>query len=104
MYPFNPVADNGLTTAINATVGAASGNTPVPSGGGNLVMITVGTLAGLYIRFGRDGSSVSTANGFRLPPDYSGLFSIPRQATTIYYIREDAVDTSISLLFGDGGI
>lgn len=104
MYPVKPVADNGTTTSINATVSSPAGNTAIPQGGGNIVLVSIGSTAGCYIRFGKYNDTVTAVNGFRLPPDFSGLFSLPSGTTHIYYLREGAADTTISLLFADGGI
>lgn len=103
MYAIRPISDanGGLTTATNATAGAASAKIAVL---GQEVIISVGAAAPLNFRFGGENNTVTTANGLMIPANGVIRISVPGGATHLHHIRSGAVDTTISVLFCDGGI
>jgi len=107
-HAVTPIEVNGLTTAVNVTVGSASGSTPIATLGGNTIMLSVGTIAAsafpIYIMFGKVNLSVTSTTGFRLPAGFVGRLNVPPGATHIYYIRAAASDADLSLLGCSGGI
>ena len=103
-----PIEVNGLTTAINATVGSASGSISIATLGGSTIMLSVGTIAAsafpIHIMFGKANLSVTTTTGFRLPAGFVGRIDVPPNATHLYHIRAAASDSDISVLGCYGGI
>ena len=105
-HAVRPVAVEGLTTAINATVGATALGIKIT---GNTVLISIGTIPAtaypVYIMFGRENlaSALTSTTGFCLPAGFVGRFSVPMGATHLYHLRAQANDSNISVLGSDGG-
>jgi hypothetical protein len=107
-HAVTPIEVNGLTTAVNVTVGSTSGSTALATLGGNTIMLSVGTIAAsafpIHIMFGKPNLAVTTSTGFRLPAGFVGRINAPMGATHIYYIRGAASDADLSMLGCSGGI
>lgn len=101
MYSVRIIGNNGLSTAVNATVGSTSASSLLA---GSTVLVSVGSAAPIYIRFGAYTDTVTTSNGFLLAAGGSYRFTPPPNATHIHYIRENATDSKISLAWADGGV
>ena len=99
---FLPDSDGGgVTTGSNATAATASAVIAVK---GPAVRITVGIAAGIYIRFGKAGTTaVSATNGFHLPAGSTTIWSVPTGANSILHIREGSTDSTISVQSGVAG-
>lgn len=92
---------SGVTESINAAVGAASVATKIR---GPAVLISVGSAAGLYMRFGRaNTTAVDSSNGFFRPAGSTIILSVPAGCTHILHIREAVISTGIFVLPGVGG-
>lgn len=102
-YAIRPVcsANGGLTTATNATTGSTSAGIKVL---GTEVIISVGAGAPICVRFGGETDAVTNANGLWLPASSVIRISVPGGATHLLHIRSASTDSTISVLFCDGGV